>query len=189
MTNSVKPKLIKIENQSIIWTMITLKHLEIYKKYKGNIDGWLKHNDSDESIATEIWTKIRGFIENQIVIKGGLASEVFENQTMQSMHYECENKEVVDAIINMPKFPSSNYSFAYIYEGRSRKAFANEYYFDGKTLYRITTEGIYCEITTAGVPGPANMTIWIQSGKPGEMIQPHGLVQALGEGIEYAQMH
>jgi hypothetical protein len=168
--------------------MITLKHLDIYKRYSGNIDGWAIHNSNDKSMTDEIWYKIQGFIDNLTGIKNGLASDEFTKKTMQSLNDESENEDVANAIVNITKFPSPSFYFVYIYKGETYRAFADKFQFDGKSRYRIITRDIYCEITSAGVTDSENKTIWIQSDKLGEPIQPYNLVQAMGQAIEYAKM-
>jgi hypothetical protein len=168
--------------------VIKLKHLDIYKRYGGIKDGWVIHHKYSKGMTDEIWNRIEGFIDGITIIKNGLASDEFMEKTKQSLNAECENEQVVSAIINMSKFPRPEYSFTYIYEGQSQRAFANEYQLDGKSRYRIITKDIYCEITSDGAADSNNKTIWIQSDKLGEPIQPDELVQVLGHGIEYAKL-
>jgi hypothetical protein len=68
-----------------------------------------------------------------------------------------------------------------------RKSVAYSFLENGSPYFRVViSEGLECTITSSGIPGPENKTIWVQSHKPGETLLAHELVQALGEGIERA---
>ena len=75
--------------------------------------------------------------------------------------------------------------FTYQYKGETVEslwAFSVE---NGSLRYKVKL-GIDLWFTIAPLqfPGPDNKIIWHQSNKEHEIIQPHDLVQAMGEGIE-----
>ena len=54
-------------------------------------------------------------------------------------------------------------------------------------IYHITSgSGLEFYIEPSEIPAPRGKIIWVQSNIPFEQIQPHELVQALGEGLEEA---
>jgi hypothetical protein len=57
---------------------------------------------------------------------------------------------------------------------------------DGKCiLYHVSSGyGLEFNIEPSEIPTPNGKIIWVQSNKPFEEIQPHDLVQLIGEGLE-----
>jgi hypothetical protein len=77
------------------------------------------------------------------------------------------------------------HSFTYQYEGESFYSTVTLYYEDGYPRCKVfLPDGLPITIAPSGIPGLNRKIIWVQSNKPGETIQPHGLVQAIGEEIE-----
>ena len=82
--------------------MITKRHIEIYKTYNGDSDGWVRVNSNEEQIMTyDIWRQIEGFIQNLTLINKGLASDGFKAQTIHYLNAVCQDEEVVKQIKNM----------------------------------------------------------------------------------------
>ena len=77
------------------------------------------------------------------------------------------------------------YRFVYIYQGITYESSA-EYFKDGshKRYKVMAPDGLAFIIGRFGIPGVNGKIIWVQSNKPGEVMQPHDLVQAIGEGLE-----
>jgi hypothetical protein len=74
--------------------------------------------------------------------------------------------------------------FTYEFKGRTYEA-AVEYFFDrGDHRYRVKFNDTIIVLAICGWRGPNNMILWLHALKPGEIEQPHDLVQAIGEGIE-----
>lgn len=83
--------------------MITGKHVEIYKSYGGDIDGFSRFKKHSEHIMTEdIWFQISGLIQNLAIIKNGHGSENFISQTLQQMNSSCD-EEGKQALIDLSK--------------------------------------------------------------------------------------
>ena len=77
------------------------------------------------------------------------------------------------------------HSFTYQYKGESFYSTVILYYEDGNPRYQVSLpDGFPLVIVPSGIPGLNRKIIWVQSNKPGQIIQPHGLVQAIGEEIE-----
>jgi hypothetical protein len=75
--------------------------------------------------------------------------------------------------------------FTYQYKGESYNSRA-VFIVDGRCkLYHVTSgHGLDFNIEPSEIPAPNGKIIWVQSNKPFEKIQPHDLVQAIGEGLE-----
>jgi hypothetical protein len=78
--------------------------------------------------------------------------------------------------------------FTYQYKGESYNSHA-AYIVDGSCkLYHVTSgNGLEFNIEPSEIPAPNGKIIWVQSNKTFEKIQPHELVQAVGEGLERAK--
>jgi hypothetical protein len=77
--------------------------------------------------------------------------------------------------------------FRYTYQGKTYESRAEHFTQDGYNRYRVTLgNDLWLVIAPSGIPGQDGKNIWVQSNKPGEVIQPHDLVQSLGEGLESA---
>jgi hypothetical protein len=75
--------------------------------------------------------------------------------------------------------------FAYRYKNKIRESYA-VLYLDGDQLrYRVNLgTDHWIIIRPSSFPGSCNSILWTQTTRPGELIQPRELIQALGEGIE-----
>ncbi|HEY1869912.1 MAG TPA: hypothetical protein VGG71_02585 [Chitinophagaceae bacterium] len=74
--------------------------------------------------------------------------------------------------------------FSYTYQRQAQDANLKHYTENGYNRYRITLlNSAKLTIAPVGIPGSSGM-IWVQSYKPGEIVYPHDLIQALGDGIE-----
>jgi hypothetical protein len=55
----------------------------------------------------------------------------------------------------------------------------------GQLRYKVSLgKDHWFTIAPSGISGPRDRIIWLQADKPEESIQPHFLIQAIGEGIE-----
>lgn len=77
--------------------MITKEHLEIYKKYKGDGDGFIRCATLQERAIMdyEHWSLIDDLIQNLNLIDNGLASDSFIESTRKKMKINCENEETI----------------------------------------------------------------------------------------------
>ncbi|MDP9040532.1 MAG: hypothetical protein M3N30_01045 [Bacteroidota bacterium] len=76
-------------------------------------------------------------------------------------------------------------SFTYEYKGETVESLWGVSTEKGELRYKVKLgTDLWFTIVPTGFKGPADKVIWLQSNKEGEIIQPHDLVQAMGEAIE-----
>jgi hypothetical protein len=77
------------------------------------------------------------------------------------------------------------HSFTYKHKGILHEAIAEHYLDGGYNRYRVSLpDGLVFVVAPMGMKSLNGKIIWQQSNKSGEVIQPHDLVQAMGEGLE-----
>lgn len=83
--------------------MITLRHIEIYKKYNGDGDGFTRCATFEEKAFMDYkyWSIIENFMQDLIIIKNGLASNTFILSTNKKMEEIFDNKETIDTLKKM----------------------------------------------------------------------------------------
>ncbi len=74
--------------------------------------------------------------------------------------------------------------FYYHYRGEIKDSSAVLYSDNGHLRYLVSLGELWVTIAPSGFTDTYGKIIWVQSNKPGEIVQPHELVQAMGEGIE-----
>lgn len=84
--------------------MITLKHIEIYRKYCGDGDGFARCATKEEKAIMDYkhWSLIDTLVQDLSIIKKGLASTSFINLTEEKLKENSDSKETVEAIKDMP---------------------------------------------------------------------------------------
>ncbi len=70
--------------------MITLKLLNDYLKYSGNLDAWSRVNRNKVSLYDD-WMLIDNLIQNLKLIENNLASESFILETKNKILENCDN--------------------------------------------------------------------------------------------------
>ena len=80
--------------------MITLKHIEIYRKYGGDGDGLIRCATQEEKIIMDYkhWSLIDGLVQDISLIKKGIASISFVTSTYEKLKESCDNEETIQAI-------------------------------------------------------------------------------------------
>ncbi|WP_300599143.1 hypothetical protein [Niabella sp.] len=80
--------------------MITLKHIEVYKKYDGDVDGFSRCAIAKKRMVMQNgdWTRIESFIQDLVIIKKGLASKTFEQLTKNALENECVDSNVIQEL-------------------------------------------------------------------------------------------
>ena len=78
--------------------MITELKIKIYKKYKGDIDSWVRSGSKNEKLAINDneWYLIDNFLQEIHLVKNELASKEFENKLNNRLNENCENYEVIE---------------------------------------------------------------------------------------------
>ena len=82
--------------------MITQKKLEIYKRYDGDIDGWVRVGDKEEKkiMSDNDWFEIQDLIQKITILKRGLASEEFAKRINTIIHELTDTKETANKLID-----------------------------------------------------------------------------------------
>ena len=72
--------------------MITLRKLKIFKRFKGDIDMWVRAGGSDvgPEISGAEWSRIDELIQSLVVIDRGLAAESFAERTRLALERDVE---------------------------------------------------------------------------------------------------
>lgn len=80
--------------------MITLRHIEIYQKYNGNGDGFVRCATQEEKDIMDYnhWSLIDLLVQDLFIIQKGLASASFVKTIENKLQENCDNKETVQAI-------------------------------------------------------------------------------------------
>jgi hypothetical protein len=75
--------------------------------------------------------------------------------------------------------------FTYQYKGETVESLWAVSVEKGDLRYRVKIgTDLWLTIVPTFVTSPSDKIIWLQSNKEHEIVQPHDLVQAMGEGIE-----
>ena len=73
--------------------MLTMKHLEIYEAFGGDIDGWARN--ADKGIITDAdWYLIDELLQNLKLVKSGLTSTSLETTIKDKIFAATENQDV-----------------------------------------------------------------------------------------------
>lgn len=83
--------------------MITLKCIEIYEKYGGNGDGFLRCATSEERLLLNYrcWGLLDEFVQDLIIVKRGLASASFIELLDERLRKSCDDEATIQALITM----------------------------------------------------------------------------------------
>lgn len=77
--------------------MITIKHIEIYKKYDGDGDGFTHCATPEEKMIMDYkyWSLIDTFIQDLFIIKKGLASTTFIRSINEKLKENCDSESTI----------------------------------------------------------------------------------------------
>lgn len=80
--------------------MITLKMIDLYKKYNGDIDGWARTAGIDEkSVMTDSdWYEIDAFVHEYGLVKSGLASARYAEKLNNRMLAAVGDDEALEGL-------------------------------------------------------------------------------------------
>lgn len=83
--------------------MLTVKKIEIYSRYQGEIDAWVRNNSKKELaiMSDEDWYLIDGFIQDLTLVKNGVVSKEFSDSLNTKLHENCDNEETINKIKNL----------------------------------------------------------------------------------------
>jgi hypothetical protein len=80
--------------------MLTSKHIEIYKLYEGNGDGFVRCSSDEERkyMTYEHWALLEDFIQKLHLVKNGLASKLFLENLYRKLQENCDSEETIDKL-------------------------------------------------------------------------------------------
>lgn len=98
--------------------MITIDKIKIYKRFNGDIDGWVRVGTKEEKsiMNNNDWFLIEGFIQDINLVKKGLASDTFMNSINERLKENCDSKETIELIgYGVSKSPENFPGLCYLY--------------------------------------------------------------------------
>lgn len=81
--------------------MITLRQIEIYQKYNGDGDDFIRRGTETEKTIIDYphWALIDSLVQDLILIKKGHASESFAEAFKSRLEESCDSKETIEALL------------------------------------------------------------------------------------------
>jgi hypothetical protein len=85
--------------------MLTLNKIQIYSRYNGDIDSWVRNNSREEltALTDEDWCLIDGFIQDLKLVELGLISMEYNNSLKVKLIKNCDSQETINAIIKLAR--------------------------------------------------------------------------------------
>jgi len=83
--------------------MITLRHIEIYKSYEGDGDGFVRcASDEEKAYMTyNHWSLIDDFVQDIFIEKKGLSSKHFSENLYKKLQANCNDQETINQLIQI----------------------------------------------------------------------------------------
>lgn len=80
--------------------MITKDKIKIYRKYRGDIDSWVKNGSKKEKLIMndEDWYLIDGLIQDLFLVNKGLVSLAFDNDLNNRLKEKCDSEETIQLL-------------------------------------------------------------------------------------------
>jgi hypothetical protein len=80
--------------------MITQDKIEVYKKFRGNIDDWARIGSKKEKLVLNDndWYIIDGFVQDLSLMRKGLTSLTFVNDLNHRFKENCDSDETIQAL-------------------------------------------------------------------------------------------
>ncbi|MBV4360603.1 hypothetical protein [Pinibacter aurantiacus] len=77
--------------------MITLNHIEIYKSYSGDGDGFVRFTTARQKAIMDYkhWALVESLIQDIRLVKNGLASEIYMKTVNERLQENCDNEETI----------------------------------------------------------------------------------------------
>jgi hypothetical protein len=76
--------------------VITLKHIEVYKKCGGDADCYQRMKPKE--ISDEVWVLLDGFMQDLFLVRKGLSSAAFSSEVMQRLKCNSLDQETAKAV-------------------------------------------------------------------------------------------
>lgn len=85
--------------------MITQAHIEIYMKYEGDGDGFIRCSTLKEKTIMNYkhWSLIDNFVQDLNLIEKGLASESFIKSVEEKIRENCDSEKTVEELKQMAR--------------------------------------------------------------------------------------
>lgn len=77
--------------------MLTKTKLNIYKKYKGDGDMWIRAGNK-KLLKDSDWREIDSLIQDLRLIKNEFASEFYASEVKNKLNEICENQETIELL-------------------------------------------------------------------------------------------
>jgi len=83
--------------------MITTQHLEIYKYYEGNGDGFARCSSEEEKVfmTYEEWSLLDEIIQNIHLVKKGLSAKSFSDKLWKKLLDTCDTQETINKLLQL----------------------------------------------------------------------------------------
>ena len=80
--------------------MLTLKHIEIYKSYNGDGDGFVRCASDEEKAYMNYkhWSLINDFLQDIHLVRNGLVSKSFSENLCRKLQENCDSQETINQL-------------------------------------------------------------------------------------------
>lgn len=80
--------------------MITVNKVNIYIKYRGDIDGWSRNNSKKELsiIKDDDWYLMNSLIQDIKLLNKKLTSQEYSDKLQENLKLNCENDETINRL-------------------------------------------------------------------------------------------
>jgi hypothetical protein len=80
--------------------MITLKHIEIYKSFQGDGDGFVRCASNEEKavMTYKHWSLIDDFVHDLNLVNKGLTSKEYSESLNKRLKENCDNQEIINQL-------------------------------------------------------------------------------------------
>ena len=82
--------------------MINREKISIYRKFSGDIDAWARSNKG-YPISEDEWYLIDSLLQDLLMIKNGLTSQIFEMKVQEKLDKNCDNSSVQQELRSLLK--------------------------------------------------------------------------------------
>lgn len=89
--------------------MLTEEKIEIFKRYKGDYDGYhIQNKDKNKMISGDEWFLLNNFMQDIYLIRKGVAAESFEIAVIKKLKESCDNVETYNFVFELEKYLNGN---------------------------------------------------------------------------------
>jgi len=85
--------------------MLTSEKVEIFKRYKGNYDGYhFQSNGQLEVISGDEWSLLNNLMQDIYLIRNGVAAKSFEITVKEELLKNCNTQKTINLIFEVEKY-------------------------------------------------------------------------------------